>query len=68
MNKLNVCQGKQGEWTFLPYHLPAGVKGRCDYGQEILVSDSNLRSGKTTSCGCFKPDGHGRTASGKFAG
>ena len=29
---------------------------RCDCNKEIVVNSSNLRSGKTTSCGCLKSE------------
>ena len=29
---------------------------RCDCGKEVIVADSQLRSGKTQSCGCYRYD------------
>ena len=35
---------------------------RCECGREVVVQSSNLKSGHTTSCGCYKNESHG----GKF--
>lgn len=39
---------------------------RCSCGAELIVSDSNLRTGNTRSCGCLKIDCHMVLAQEKF--
>lgn len=33
--------------------VPGGWRCRCDCGTEVTVTGSNLRTGQTTSCGCY---------------
>jgi hypothetical protein len=40
-------------------------KCRCDCGNEVIVSRSNLKSNNTTSCGCFREEIHFRNAVGE---
>jgi hypothetical protein len=68
--------GKQfGRWTVLTVHpesKPVRWRCRCDCGIERTVYGSNLRSGHSLSCGCFRRDQtarrftkHGHTRNGK---
>ena len=45
---LELCNYKHGEQTV--WHV------RCDCGNELDVQGTNLRTGNTTSCGCYKKD------------
>ncbi|WP_433568080.1 hypothetical protein ACQP1O_42765 (plasmid) [Nocardia sp. CA-151230] len=45
-----------GRWLTTEDHQPGArkVRCRCDCGTERAINTSNLKSGESTSCGCFK--------------
>lgn len=45
----------------MQYRSPSGQTKacwvcRCDCGNEVIVNGSNLESGRTTSCGCYRDE------------
>ena len=49
---------KIGDWTVLalPAYKARLAKCQCECGTERMVHMDNLRQGKTTSCGCHRPE------------
>jgi hypothetical protein len=45
-----------GRWTVLRYAEKSHWLCRCECGTEREIATSNLRSGKTTSCGCLRTE------------
>lgn len=62
--KLNLIGEKYGRLTVIseasPYITKSGTKRRwfciCSCGKYVTVTQSNLRSGATTSCGCYRKE------------
>ncbi len=58
--KLPMLDGQRfGRWQVVRLHMKEPDRSamwwcRCDCGKEKPVSESNLKTGKTVSCGCFK--------------
>ena len=58
-NRINLQGQRFGKWTVLSYegHTDEGIalwRCRCDCGREGIVLSSNLRQGKSKSCGCSR--------------
>jgi len=65
MKRINLTGNKNGKLTVIGYShsyiQPSGQKRAiwdavCDCGNEIKISTSNFRTGKTISCGCYRKE------------
>lgn len=69
MQRKDEVGNRYGKLTVVAFSHSAGPKGRknafwlcaCDCGTTTVVKGTNLRRGKTTSCGCVKRDYFGAT-------
>lgn len=60
MKRLELTGQEFGRWTVLEwsqgYKGDTGWRCRCQCGKEKIVASSALRSGRSTSCGCYRSE------------